>query len=76
MKTLIDAQQEAIDAIVALPFMARPHKWERTGRLPRSLRPILRRYAQYGRSIGLSEVQITRGITDIVDLVILEDNAQ
>jgi hypothetical protein len=76
MKTLIDAQQEAIDAIVALRKMAKPSVYSRTKRLPRSVGAILLRYAAFATKRGFTTAQIYQHRHDIIDMVVLADNAE
>jgi hypothetical protein len=76
MKSLSTAQQEATDAILALKPMSDPHIWAKHNRLPRSVRPIRRRYTNFAVSLGFTEAQIYQQWRDIIDMVVITDIAE
>jgi hypothetical protein len=75
VKTLMEAQEEAVEAIYALRMMAKPLSYSRTKRLPRSVGPILRRYRAFAEACGYTPAQASQQQSDIIDMVVLKDNA-
>ena len=73
---LIEAQDAAVAAICALRIQSNPYKHSRSKRLPRSVAAIYRRYAAYAASVGCTNVMITQAWRDIIDMVVLADNAE